>query len=559
MLGDPALESLALRYSNGSVQLATMGQDGGFHIASSEWLAGPITAMSNGASHLCLLLESGFVECRATASPVAGFNASSGVLMQHRSGVHFTQLAAANCFTCALRVVDSRVECTGTVAPSEGVDATQTMSMSSSTLQYSVIAAEYFGGWCGLTLGSRDLYCWSVRMPVEVLSLPAPTAPLSWRAPFFSGPQTHGCAILTDGHFACNWTDGSLGPNAALKNVLSDVTAWNGRLFGALADTGQVVEYTGGDINIHPYDYEFLPVQLIGVDASQGNDSTCTRASTLSAAELRSFIPCQSLAGALRIAQRNTWIQLLPGTHLAGDLVVGLVDVTLSSQPPPFLSDSEIALIGAGAWSGRMAAASALSSASIIDCTGFDHCLSSSYVRLSLIGLTFTGSAKHAIVHTYSVLGAAPVEPELILLNSTFTRIGGALKKENGQVLIRGCIVTESTQNANVSALVDLSEANVQLQLTRFERHTFLDALDSDPALRSCVRASGTSGQVIEVIGCSWNDCHAAAPYSTSSVMAQGGVALQIVVSGALVSIKNCTFTNQSTTATTVRITQWDD
>ena len=554
------MELFALRYPNGSVQLGTPTSVNNF-LYTSEWLQGPYAAMANGDSHLCLLRESGFIECRAATAPVAGFDSSSGVLMQHRSDVRFSQIAAANCFTCALRVNDSKVECFGDVASDWLVAPLPPvrMALNSSSLQYSVIAAQYAGGWCGLILdqAGRDLYCWSVNNSIETLALPAPTAPLFWRAPMWSSEQTRGCAIRNDGCFACNWTDGSIGlPDPSQQTAVSDLTSWRAVLSGAVASTGTVMDYLNVGTTDYPLDFQFSPVRFIGVDSTHGDDSRCMAVNTLSPADLLAFIPCATLAGAMQqLTRRNTWIHFLPGTHFGGGETINFVDVTLSSQPPPFMTASELASIGNGSWTQRMTDASALNPAAVLDCSGFVHCVSCDFRRFSLIGLSFTGSIEHAITHYFPFVSEDTVEPDFTMLNCNFTRVGGMLYKRLGQALISGCSMSDCTQNTNVTALVDLQQVDGSISSSSFERNYFLDSDPADLSLRTCVRIENSNkARAVGISDCSFIDNHASAPFAAAvpppSVL--GGVAIQIYAFKLQIGIDRCTFINQTTAGTSV-------
>lgn len=564
VLGDPAMQSFALRYANGSIELGTpTSLVGGFEY-NAEWLQGSYAAMANGHSHLCFLLTSGLVECRAADAPVAGFNLSSGVLMEHRSEVRFSQIAAANCFTCALRLNDSMVECFGSVVEGWLVQPPPAvpMTLHSSLLQYRVIAAQYAGGWCGLTLDAagRDLYCWSVNNTIESLALPAPTAPLFWRAPFFSSEQTRGCALRNDGRFACNWTDGTIyHPDPSVQTPVSDLTSWRLILNGAEASTGNILRYFDAVYDVLPNDFAFTPPRLIGVDAAQGDDARCAAANTLSAAELMAFVPCATLAGAMQqLTRRNTWIQFLPGTHMGGGALINFVDVTLSSQPPPFLTATDLAMIGNGSWAQRMTEAAAVSSAAVLDCSGFINCVFCEYRRLSLLGMSFTGSTEHAIRHNY-LFADDPTEPDLTMRDCSFFRAGGMLYKSQGNLIINGCSMSEATQNFNVKSLVYLFEVSGSIHNSNWTHNYFLDNDPADTSLCSCISMWATKGGVLDFRGLTFVDNHASAPF-TSAVpppAVLGGVAVQIRASSLQTSFLQCTFINQTTSATSVYGGEW--
>ena len=391
------------------------------------------------------------------------------------------------------------------------------------SLRYASIAARFDSGFCGVVADTGELACYSVQATgvPEIVVLPAPTLPVTFAFPLWLYdsvlPVTQACAMRNDGAIECIH---SLPVGASLLRPMSQATFVSSLVMGATTDNGQLqqTQQTVGWVS-SPTVSLFEALRFIAVDSAEGNDTACTAVRAQFPSEMLNFIPCASLSQALALVTHpHTWIQLLPGTHtVAACLTLDHSEMTIASAPPSCFTTSELSLLGNGSWVTRMQAATVTGQSVTIDCTGSPNCFFTMQSRLQLIGLTFTGSTRHAIVSLSdnSTDTNSRLPPSTLAIeNCVFNEMGGVLLKTKGSATITGCTITNSLQWANTTlGLIALTDASLVMTGTNFS-HNHLPIADS--ALRSCLRSVSTLPVTLSIADSHWfnNSASTATPYS---------------------------------------------
>ena len=489
-----------------------------------------ITAISASGLHLCLLSATRRITCWGDPSV-----SNMLVPFQQRSNA-FSEISSSMWLLAALRADDSKIECYGV-----DFNGALVINMTTTNWTYRAIAAQT-SGVCGITLVEGDLRCHNAAGLPEQLVFPAPTFPLFFRSAVPGGFTTiaSNCGLLSNGALMCANLPYSLLP-ADQQTVLFDQIVPSADSFvGSVAATAQTIYLSSAGTRVAANERYFFPMRFIAVDPVQGNDTTCACIITLDLAAVASFTACQTLSRATQLlTHANTWLQLLPGTHLAGNLALPISDLTVSSQPPPCFSVDELAQVANRAWVARMAEAAGTGNAVTIDCTGATNCFTSSFYNLVFTKLNFTGSSQHAVVMTASPSFAGDID--VSFLDCGFSHIGGLLKKASGVVVVARCSISDATEDANVLGLIELSEVlSLTLNDTRFERN-----FATSPVLniRACVHFSSIAelDPIFAVSRCTFID-NTAVYQSDGTSAGIGGVAMRLSVWRVQAVVDSCTF-----------------
>jgi hypothetical protein len=227
-------------------------------------------------------------------------------------------------------------------------------------------------------------------------------------------------------------------------------------------------------------------LRYIAVDPLEGDDSACLSVDALAAGAAAALVPCRTVTRAVAlVAAPGAWLQLLPGAeHRGGDLRLNYSSISFSSLPPPTLSEADVAAAANGIVQLRMdAAAGELPTWS---CAGFTNCLLSNSTELQLLDLIVTGAAQHAVVHGSGSGPAADPFPSVRFFGCIFKQIGGVLLKSGGEAELNGCLLTQAVSHAAVVGLLQLSDSDLLVTDSRFERNELFSAV---PPMRSCIVA----------------------------------------------------------------------